>query len=90
MDNSGDGTNQPGPPADGNFPEVAVNLEPVPSRKRDPRSRAALLARLPCLEFTSWSARTHFGADEDWAAGVSLGSDSLLAPLEPLSPGKRG
>jgi hypothetical protein len=61
-----------------------------PSRRRDPRFRIGLLDRLPRLEFTSWSVKTDFPVDEEWTGIVSLHSDSVLGPLEPLAPHRRG
>ena len=61
-----------------------------PSRRRDPRFRVGLLEKLPRLEFTSWSAKTDFPVDEEWAGLVSLRSDAVLGPLEPLAPARRG
>jgi hypothetical protein len=48
-----------------------------------------LLERLPRLTFASWSAQEDFKADEDWAGIVSLRSDSVLGPLEPLAQERR-
>jgi hypothetical protein len=60
------------------------------SRRRDPRFRIGLLDKLPRLEFTSWSAKTDFPVDEEWTGIVSLCSDAVLGPLEPLAPARRG
>ena len=62
----------------------------LPSRRRDPRFRVCLLDKLPRLEFTSWSAKTDFPVDEEWTGIVSLRSDTVLGPLEPLAPARRG
>ena len=83
--------------------EEKVDVEPKPetpggttagpehaSRRRDPRFRVGLLDKLPRLEFTSWSAKTDFPVDEEWTGIVSLRSDSVLGPLEPLAPARRG
>ena len=61
-----------------------------PARRRDPRYRVGLLEKLPRLEFASWSAKTDFPVDEEWTGIVSLRSDSVLGPLEPLAPARRG
>jgi hypothetical protein len=61
-----------------------------PARRRDPRFRIGLIEKLPRLGFTSWTAKTDFPVDEEWAGIVSLRSDSVLEPLEPLAPGRRG
>ncbi len=61
-----------------------------PARRRDSRFRTALLEKLPSLGFTSWSAREDFKPDDDWAGIVSLRSDAVLGPLEPLARQRPG
>jgi hypothetical protein len=61
---------------------------PPQARRRDPRFRVGLLAKLPTLGFTSWSAKDDFKLDEDWAGIVSLRSDAILEPLESLVPSR--
>jgi hypothetical protein len=72
-------------PRDGETPAA-----PPPARRRDPRFRAELIERLPKLGFASWSAKEDFKVDEEWAGIVSLRSDAVLGPLEPLAPERRG
>jgi hypothetical protein len=62
---------------------------PPPARRRDPRFRLELIERLPKLGFESWSAKEDFKIDEQWAGIVSLHSDAILGPLEPLAPDRR-
>jgi hypothetical protein len=70
--------------------EVAAPESPVADRGRGPRFRVGLLQKLPKLGFSSWSAREDFKVDEEWAGIVSLSSDAVLGPLEPLAPEHRG
>ena len=71
-------------------PGVGPSGSDRPARRRDPRFRVGLLHKLPRLEFASWSAKTDFPVDEEWTGIVSLRSDSVLGPLEPLAPARRG
>jgi hypothetical protein len=72
-------------PSTGESPET-----PPRGRGRDQRFRARLLEKLPKLGFASWSANEDFKVDEEWSGIVSLGSDAVLGPLEPLAPERRG
>ncbi len=56
----------------------------------DPKFRVGLIERLPKLGFASWSAKEDFKVDKEWAGIVSLRSDAVLGPLEPLAPERRG
>ncbi len=79
------------PPTNGEKTTEGSKPETLPpARRRDPRYRTALLEKLPSLGFTSWSAREDFKPDEDWAGIVSLRSDSVLGPLEPLARERPG
>jgi hypothetical protein len=71
-------------------PGGAPPPSPPPARKRDHRSRARLIEKLPLLGFASWSAKEDFRVDEEWSGIVSLNSDAVLGPLEPLVPDRRG
>ncbi len=71
-------------------PEGASPSPPPPARRRDPRFRVGLIERLPKLGFASWSAKEDFKVDQEWAGIVSLRSDTVLGPLEPLAPERRG
>jgi hypothetical protein len=62
---------------------------PPPGRRRDHRFRARLLEKLPLLGVADWSAKDDFRVDEEWSGIVSLGSDAILGPLEPLAPDRR-
>jgi hypothetical protein len=79
---------------DQNVEETPAALEavekPPPSRRRDPKFRVELIERLPKLGFASWSAKESFKVDKEWAGIVSLHSDAILGPLEPLAPERRG
>jgi hypothetical protein len=67
-------------PPRGDRPPVA------PVRRRDAKFRAELLKKLPQLPYASWSAKDEFAAGRDWEGIVSLRSDAILQPLEPLAP----
>jgi hypothetical protein len=71
-------------------PEGAPAGPEPPARRRDPRFRVGLLERLPRLVFTSWSANADVSVEEEWAGIVQHRSDSVLGPLEPLAPARRG
>ena len=71
-------------------PDGAAPAAPPPARRRDPRFRVGLIERLPKLGFASWSAKEDFKVDQEWAGIVSLRSDAVLGPLEPLAPERRG
>jgi hypothetical protein len=66
--------------------EVALPEPPSRGRGRDQKFRARLLEKLPKLGFASWSPNEDFKVDEEWSGIVSLGSDAVLGPLEPLAP----
>ena len=84
-----DGEGIGGEPEPGTADSAPAGPEP-PARRRDPRFRVGLLDKLPRLEFTGWSAKTDVAVDEEWAGIVQLRSDSVLGPLEPLAPARRG
>jgi hypothetical protein len=70
-------------------PEAGSGESPDASpatRRRDPRFRAKLIEKLPKLGYSSWSAKEDFKVDEEWSGIVSLRSDAVLEPLEPLAP----
>jgi hypothetical protein len=90
MTSAGQSKNETSPTVVEGNPERAKPEGPPPARRRDPRFRTGLLERLPSLGFTSWSAKEDFKADDDWAGIVSLRSDAVLGPLEPLAPRRRG
>jgi hypothetical protein len=89
MSSTGQSKDERSPATADEAPAPANPPEPPPPRRRDPGFRIALLEKLPALEFTSWSAREDFETDVDWAGIVSLRSDSVLGPLEPLAPTPR-
>jgi hypothetical protein len=71
-------------------PGATAPETPTQDRGRGTRFRAGLLEKLPRLGFSSWSAREDFKVDEEWAGIVSMRSDVVLGPLEPLAPERRG
>jgi hypothetical protein len=71
-------------------PDGSAAVAPTPSRRRDPKFRVGLIERLPKLGFASWSAKEGFKVDKEWSGIVSLQSDAILGPLEPLAPERRG
>jgi hypothetical protein len=89
MSTAGQSANEASPATPDDTAAGAKSAELPPPRRRDQRFRIALLEKLSTLSFTSWSAKQDFEADEDWAGIVSLRSDAVLGPLEPLVPAQR-
>jgi hypothetical protein len=71
-------------------PDSTAAEAPPAGRGRGTKFRAGLHEKLPRLGFSSWSAREDFKVDEEWAGIVSLSSDVVLGPLEPLANERRG
>lgn len=65
-------------------PVDSAAKRPAETRQRTAQFRRQLLAKLPQLHYTAWSAGDQFSVDEEIGGIVDLGADAVLAPLEAM------